>query len=141
MVAALCEWVVSKNMKQKDNLAVYYIDKMQANPIRLEIINRTVNKYNLALSYYRQGNEDMAVIQLKKLLSQMLDELEEKNKTESEIKLSTAYGYAMSGETGLKQDFSDELKIKVVDINPRTIYRIADDRMYENKRKSKLGRQ
>ena len=47
----------------------------------------------------------------------------------------------MSGETVLKQDFSDEHKIKVVDINPRTIYRIADDRMYENKRKSKLGRQ
>ena len=70
VVAALCEWVVSKNMKQKDNLAVYYIDKLQANPIRLEIINRTVNKYNLALSYCRQGNEDMAVIQLKKLLSQ-----------------------------------------------------------------------
>ena len=79
--------------------------------------------------------------QVKKLLSQMLDELEEKNKTESEIKLSTAYGYAMSDETVLKQDFSEELKIKVVDINPRTIYRIADDRMYENKRKSKLGRQ
>ena len=70
VVAALCEWVISKNMKQKDNLAVYYIDKLQANPIRLEIINRTVNKYNLALSYCRQGNEDMAVIQLKKLLSQ-----------------------------------------------------------------------
>ena len=85
--------------------------------------------------------EDIAEEQVKKLLSQMLDEIEEKNKTESEIKLSTAYGYAMSGETGLKQDFSDELKIKVVDINPRTIYRIADDRMYENKRKSKLGRQ
>ena len=47
----------------------------------------------------------------------------------------------MSGETVLKQDASEELKIKVVDINPRTIYRIADDRMYENKRKSKLGRQ
>ena len=47
----------------------------------------------------------------------------------------------MSDETVLKQDFSEELKIKVVDINPRTIYRIADDRMYENKRKSKLGRQ
>ena len=85
--------------------------------------------------------EDIAEEQVKKLLAQMLDELEEKNKTESEIKLSTAYGYAMSDETVLKQDFSEELKIKVVDINPRTIYRIADDRMYENKRKSKLGRQ
>ncbi|MDO5390045.1 MAG: tetratricopeptide repeat protein [Eubacteriales bacterium] len=70
VVAALCEWVISKNIQPKDNLAVYYIDKLQANPSRLEVINRTVNKYNLALSYCRQGNEDMAVIQLKKLLSQ-----------------------------------------------------------------------
>lgn len=70
VVAALCEWVISKNIQSKDNLAVYYIDKLQANPTKLEIINRTVNKYNLALSYCRQGNEDMAVIQLKKLLSQ-----------------------------------------------------------------------
>lgn len=70
VVAALCEWVISKNIQPKDNLAVSYIEKLQSNPTKLEIINRTVNKYNLALSYCRQGNEDMAVIQLKKLLSQ-----------------------------------------------------------------------
>lgn len=70
VVAALCEWVISKNIQSRENLAVYYIDKLQANPAKLEIINRTVNKYNLALSYCRQGDEDMAVIQLKKLLSQ-----------------------------------------------------------------------
>ena len=106
------------------------------------------NVFGLYGSVMRTGGDEFIVIlediaeeQVKKLLAQMLDELEEKNKTESEIKLSTAYGYAMSGETVLKQDASEELKIKVVDINPRTIYRIADDRMYENKRKSKLGRQ
>lgn len=32
-------------------------------------------------------------------------------------------------------------KLKAVNIGPRAVYRIADDRMYENKRKSKLGRQ
>lgn len=32
-------------------------------------------------------------------------------------------------------------KLKAVNIGPRAVYCIADDRMYENKRKSKLGRQ
>ena len=32
-------------------------------------------------------------------------------------------------------------KLKAVNIGLRAVYRIADDRMYENKRKSKLGRQ
>ena len=31
-------------------------------------------------------------------------------------------------------------KLKAVNIGPRAVYRIADDRMYENKRKSKIGR-
>lgn len=70
VVAALSEWVISKNLRSRDNLASEYIDRLQANPGKLEVINRTVNKYNLALSYCRQGHEDMAEIQLKKLLSQ-----------------------------------------------------------------------
>ena len=32
-------------------------------------------------------------------------------------------------------------KISLRQIGPRAVYRIADDRMYENKRKSKIGRQ
>lgn len=70
VVAALCEWVISKNIMSTDNLAIEYIDRLQSNPAKLEVINRTVNKYNLALSYCRQGSEDLAAIQLKKLLSQ-----------------------------------------------------------------------
>lgn len=54
--------------------------------------------------------------------------------------LSKAYGYAMKGEIPLKQEQNEKINLKVVDIGPRAVYRIADDRMYENKRKSKLGR-
>lgn len=54
--------------------------------------------------------------------------------------LSTAYGYAMKGEIPLNQEQNEKIELKVVDIGPRAVYRIADDRMYENKRKSKLGR-
>ena len=71
----------------------------------------------------------------------MLEQMEEKNKYASDVILSTAYGYAMKGEIPSKQEKTEEIKLKVVDIGPRAVYRIADDRMYENKRKSKLGRQ
>lgn len=70
----------------------------------------------------------------------VLEQMEEKNKSESEVILSTAYGYAMKGEIPLKQEQNEKINLKVVDIGPRAVYRIADDRMYENKRKSKLGR-
>lgn len=70
VVASLCEWVISKNLRPRNNLATEYIERLQANPSKLDTINRTVNKYNLALSYCREGNEDLAVIQLKKLLVQ-----------------------------------------------------------------------
>lgn len=70
VVAALSEWVVSKNLKPNKNLATEYIDKLQANPNKLEAINETIKKYNHALIMCRQGHEDMAAIQLKKLLGQ-----------------------------------------------------------------------
>ncbi len=70
VVAALVEWVISKNLMPNDNLASEYIDTLQSNQAKLESINRTVNKYNQALSYCRQGHEDMAIVQLRKLLGQ-----------------------------------------------------------------------
>mgnify|MGYP003371839717 FL=1 len=70
VVAALSEWVISKNLMPNRNLASEYIEKLQANPNKLEAINETIKKYNHALIMCRQGHEDMAAIQLKKLLSQ-----------------------------------------------------------------------
>ena len=70
VVSALCEWVISKNMKSSDNLADYYIDLLQSNKNRLDVINQTIRKYNQSVIYCREDNEDMAIIQLKKVISQ-----------------------------------------------------------------------
>lgn len=70
VVSALCEWVVSKNMKPSDNLADHYINLLQSNKNRLDVINQTIRKYNQSVLYCREDNEDMAIIQLKKVISQ-----------------------------------------------------------------------
>ena len=70
VVSALSEWVISKNKSTQNNLADVYIDKLQSNKNKLDLINQTIKKYNQALLYCRQDNEDMAVIQLKKVLNQ-----------------------------------------------------------------------
>lgn len=70
VVAALSEWVISKNLRSSKNLASEYINKLQSNPNRLDAINETIKKYNHALALCREGHEDMAAIQLKKILSQ-----------------------------------------------------------------------
>lgn len=106
------------------------------------------NVFSLYGTVTRTGGDEFVVIldditeeKVKSLLAQMLEQMEEKNKYASDVILSTAYGYAMKGESPSKQEKTEEIKLKVVDIGPRAVYRIADDRMYENKRKSKLGRQ
>lgn len=70
VVAALSEWVISKNLQPNKNLASQYIDTLSANRARLEAINETIKKYNHALELCREGHEDMAAIQLKKILAQ-----------------------------------------------------------------------
>ncbi len=69
VVAALSEWVISKNFRPNKNIADDYINMVQANAGRLESINATIKKYNQALAYCFQDSLDLAVIQLKKVLS------------------------------------------------------------------------
>lgn len=69
VVAALSEWVISKNLRPKKNIADDYINMIQTNPTRLDTINQTIKKYNQALTYCHQESLDLAVIQLKKVLS------------------------------------------------------------------------
>ena len=69
VVKGLSEWVISKNLRSKKNIADDYIDMIQQNPSRLDTINQTIKKYNLALGYCQQDSLDLAVIQLKKVLS------------------------------------------------------------------------
>lgn len=69
VVAALSEWVISKNLRPQKNIADDYIDMIQNNAARLETINQTIKKYNQALTYCKQDSRDLAIIQLKKVLS------------------------------------------------------------------------
>lgn len=69
VVSALTEWIISKNLEPSKNIADEYIQAIQNNPARLETINQTIKKYNQSLLYCQQGSEDLAIIQLKKVLS------------------------------------------------------------------------
>ena len=69
VVEALVEWVISKNIKSHGNIATYYIKKVQESPSELEVINQAVKKYNQCLTYCQQGGEDLAAIQLTKVVA------------------------------------------------------------------------
>lgn len=65
-VAALSEWVLSKYLQADDNAADYYINTIQKNQTALDATNQTIKKYNSALAAAQAGNDDLAIIQLKK---------------------------------------------------------------------------
>lgn len=69
VVVALSEWVISKNLRAEKNIADDYINMIQSNASRLDSINQTIKKYNQALLYCNQDSRDLAIIQLKKVLS------------------------------------------------------------------------
>lgn len=69
VVEALSQWIISRSFQSQKNQADYYIEAVQNNPARLETINTTIKKYNQSLLYCEQGSYDLAIIQLKKVLS------------------------------------------------------------------------
>ena len=69
-VSALSEWIISKNIMPEHNIASEYIAKLQAEPAKLDMINQTIKKSTARSNAAREGNEDVAAIQLKKILSQ-----------------------------------------------------------------------
>lgn len=66
---ALVEWIISKNLRARDNIADYYIKTVQASAKELETVNLAIRKYNQCLTYCQQNGEDLAVIQLKQVVS------------------------------------------------------------------------
>jgi tetratricopeptide (TPR) repeat protein len=66
---ALVEWIISKNIRSHNNIANYYIKKVQESVSELETIDQAVKKYNQCLVYCQQNGEDLAAIQLKKVLA------------------------------------------------------------------------
>ena len=66
----MSEWIISKNIMPENNIASEYIERLQQNANKLDVINQTIKKYNDSLQCCRKGSEDVAVIQLKKILNQ-----------------------------------------------------------------------
>ena len=68
-VSALSEWVLSKHFEENNKDADRYMNAVQSNQARLETINQSIKKYNSALNYAKQGNCDLAIMQLEKVTS------------------------------------------------------------------------
>jgi tetratricopeptide (TPR) repeat protein len=66
---ALVEWIICKNFRPGDNPANYFIKKIQYNPEKLEVVNQAIHMYNQSLVICTQDGDDMAIIQLKKAVS------------------------------------------------------------------------
>lgn len=66
---ALKEWVISKNLRHRGNIADEYIKDMRDNRQSLDSADHSIRKFNQALEYARTGAKDMAVIQLKKVIN------------------------------------------------------------------------
>ena len=68
-VAALSEWVISKHFQPLNNDADEYIEKVQSNLTKLDSLNQAIKRYNTALGFAKQGSSDLAIIQLKKVVT------------------------------------------------------------------------
>jgi tetratricopeptide (TPR) repeat protein len=69
IVNALSEWVVSVNYQSDGNIAARYLKELKGDPTRLDTVNQIARKYNMALGYAQRGDYDLALLQLKSVLS------------------------------------------------------------------------
>lgn len=69
-VQAFSEWVMSTNIQPDNNPADRYLVAFQQERSKVTELNRTIKKFNVALEYAQNGTDDMAIIQLKKVLNQ-----------------------------------------------------------------------
>ena len=68
VVEALGQWIISSNYSTQNNPAEYYLGKVRDNSAKLDAVNQSVKKYNLALNAIRQENYDLAILQLRKVV-------------------------------------------------------------------------
>ena len=67
---ALVQWVISINLQPENNLADRYLDKVQRRPGQLEHASQLIKKYNQALIHAQNGSDDLAVLQLKRIVEE-----------------------------------------------------------------------
>lgn len=66
---ALIQWVLSDNMDETGHHASDLLVKVQSDQVELQKGNLTIRKYNQALRYAKGDSEDLAILQLNKVLS------------------------------------------------------------------------
>jgi len=69
IVYALSEWIISKNIRSKKNIADDFISDIQNNQAKLSHFDSLIRKYNQALAYAQHDDLDLAVIQLKAVVA------------------------------------------------------------------------
>lgn len=67
-VMAIDEWVISKNLSPDDNDSDRYLHSIEYGQGMVEQLDRINKKYNLALSYAKEGKLDLAEIQLRRVI-------------------------------------------------------------------------
>ncbi len=65
---ALVQWVISMNFREQDNRADYYLDQIQRKQDRLDQASVTIQKYNQALLQAQTGSDDLATLQLTRIV-------------------------------------------------------------------------
>ncbi len=68
-IHALVEWIISLNLRPEDNIASDFIKDLQQNTKELDTLNKSIKRYNQALSQVKKGDDDLAVIQLQQAVS------------------------------------------------------------------------
>lgn len=69
IVNALSQWVMSVNYQSSGNLASKYLKELRQDPTLLANVDQIAQKYNQALAYAKSEDFDLAIIQLKSVLS------------------------------------------------------------------------
>ena len=69
VIAALQEWLTSQHYQAKDNIAAEYISAVQKDHARLRTMTEAAGVYNKALQNCREGNDDIAAIQLRRIVT------------------------------------------------------------------------
>lgn len=112
-ILAMSQWLISEQYQDKANEASKYLDTLRNNATKLDNLNQAARKYNSALDSARMGNEDLAVIQLKKVVSMAPNYIRAAH--------LLALIYIQSGE----KDKAAKIlyKIKKIDINNTTTLR------------------
>mgnify|MGYP000044963877 FL=1 len=143
LAMALSEWVISLNLKQDRNVAEVYIRKVKSNPNKLELINQAARRYNIALAKAKEGGDDVALIQLKKVAAtypkfiraNLLLALIYMKRNEDERALKVLH-------RGLKIDRNNTLALKYIDeINGASQTQPADgnEEYYRNSKRKPLS--